>query len=364
MKIKFFVLVCIVFLVSQTGYAKAFDDFRAAAQRGDAEAQLAVALRCFSGLGTEIDKDEGYYWLSQAANNGNTEAFRELFRRANTGDSLAKKYYDRIYKDANELAAKQKTALRKKKADEELMAKQRIISPKQETHEDNNPEQSALERIESIFNYSIEEKQQSDKKRNMELVIKNGFGAPATVKRAVKLHTSSNGQLISLEQTFDSSLSFFNPSITVYNAVDPDFKVGLGATLGILEDKEDNKYDFDAIYLSAKVKLNMIGAAQKTEVYLLGEIGFSRLYANLSSVNKEFQSRYGYTLSEKSKFSDIYYGFGVGFCVDSQIIVEFLYQHYSGGQNVRIENGSSRLDGMTEISYKRIAVTVGLKFDL
>ena len=353
MKIKLFALLLFI-LISQTAYAKIFDDFKVAAQRGNAEAQLSIALRYLSGFGTAADKDEGYYWLSQAANNGNAEAFQELFKRARSGDMLAKKYFNRIYKEI----------------DEEPAEKQKIIYPKQETPEDSAHEQSALECVENIFNANIKgfgskfTKEKQNNKKTAELVIKNGFGVSTRMKENVKFRMPSSGQWLSVEQNADSSVSFFNPSITIYGVVDPEFRIGMGATLGIVDDRENNKYDFDSIYLSAKIILNPADTSKKAELYLLGEIGFSRIYADLNAVNKELQNNYGWTVSEKSKFSDIYYSLGFGFCVGSQIIMEFLYQCYSGGQNIRIDDGSSKMDGIIDTSYGRIAVIIGLKFDL
>ena len=77
--------------------AQKADDYRAAASRGDAEAQFYLGSCYFNGDGVSQDYKQAVYWLTKAANQGNAEAQFGLGSCYYNGYGVSQDYKQAVY---------------------------------------------------------------------------------------------------------------------------------------------------------------------------------------------------------------------------------------------------------------------------
>lgn len=69
-------------------YRQAFIHLRPAAEKGSPEAQYAVGYMYYYGQGVIEDRQKAWYWITQAANNGNQDAQRAMKILRKNGKNL------------------------------------------------------------------------------------------------------------------------------------------------------------------------------------------------------------------------------------------------------------------------------------
>lgn len=69
-------------------YRQAFIHLRPAAEKGSPEAQYAVGYMYYYGQGVIEDRQKAWYWITQAANNGNQDAQKAMKILRKNGKNL------------------------------------------------------------------------------------------------------------------------------------------------------------------------------------------------------------------------------------------------------------------------------------